>query len=262
MITTASTIGHVEHVMGTAFSFVVEAGSLDEVDVRLAIDAACERLHEADDVFSTWKPDSPISRLRRGEIGIGDCPAEVGVVLDLCRRARRSSRGWFDPWAMPGGVDPTGLVKGWATQEALLVLKKAGVAAAMINGGGDIATFGCRHGGRPWVIGIRDPVDASSCVCVVASPGAVATSGSYERGLHVRDPRTGLGVDELWSVTVAGPDLALADALATGVMAGGMDAVALVEAIPGYSALVIDAQERLLPTDGVPLIVDGDLRCR
>jgi FAD:protein FMN transferase len=260
MIGTSSTIGHVEHVMSTAFSFVVDAGRLDELDVRRAIDAACERLHEADDVFSTWKPDSPVSRLRRGDIGIEDCPGEVGVVLDLCRRAWRLSRGWFDPWAMPGGVDPTGLVKGWATQEALLVLQGCGVAAAMINGGGDVATFGWRHHGRPWVIGIRDPVDAGSCVGVVASPGAVATSGSYERGLHVRHPRTGIGVDDVRSVTVVGPDLALADALATGVMAGGVDAVSLVEAIPGYSALVIDAQGRLLATEGLPLIGAADLR--
>jgi FAD:protein FMN transferase len=260
MIATSPTIGHVEHAMGTAFSFVVEAGPLDELDVRCAIDVACEGLHEADDVFSTFKPDSPVSRLQRGEIGLGDCPGQVTVVLELCRRARRLSGGWFDPWSMPGGVDPTGLVKGWATQEALLVLKTAGVAAAMINGGGDVATFGCRNYDRPWVIGIRDPVDAESCVCAVASPGAVATSGSYERGLHVRDPRTGVGVDELRSVTVVGPDLALADALSTGVMAGGMDAVALVEAIPGYSALVIDALGRFMSTESLPLITAVDLR--
>ncbi len=260
MITASSTIGHVEHAMGTTFSFVVEPGGLDHLDVRSAIDAACERLHDADDVFSTWKSHSPISRLRRDEIGLEECPADVSLVLELCRRARQLSGGWFDPWAMPGGVDPTGLVKGWATQEALLVLKAFGVPAAMVNGGGDIATFGYRHHDRPWVIGIRDPLDAASCVCAVASPGAVATSGSYERGLHVLDPRTGVGADDVQSVTVTGPDLALADALATGVMAGGVDAVSLVEAIPGYNALVIDAQGQLLPSEGLPFIGSGDLR--
>ena len=77
------------------------------------------RLRWVDDVFSTWKPESPVSRLRRGEIGLGDAPPEVAEVLELCRRAREASDGWFDPWAMPGGVDPTGLVKGWAVERAL-----------------------------------------------------------------------------------------------------------------------------------------------
>lgn len=63
-------------------------------------------------------------------------------VLDLCENARRASGGWFDPWAMPAGVDPTGLVKGWAVEQALAVLHEAGMEAAMVNGGGDIAVFG------------------------------------------------------------------------------------------------------------------------
>ena len=148
---------HVEHVMGTAFSFVVHPGGLNRLDVRHAIGSACQWLHHVDEVFSTWKPDSVMSRLRRGEMHVDDAGDDVQTVLELCRGARAVSAGWFDPWALPGGVDPTGLVKGWATQEALSVLKSAGVAAAMINGGGDVATFGQPFPERPWVIGIQDP---------------------------------------------------------------------------------------------------------
>ena len=84
-----------------------------------AVARAQAELRWVDDVFSTWKPESPVSRLRRGEIRLEDAPPEVAEVLELCRRAREASDGWFDPWAMPGGVDPTGLVKGWAAQRAL-----------------------------------------------------------------------------------------------------------------------------------------------
>ena len=76
-------------------------------------------LQRADAVFSTWQPHSPVSRLRRGEITSAQAPAEVCEVLGQCAIARELSGGWFDPWAMPGGLDPTGYVKGWAAQKAL-----------------------------------------------------------------------------------------------------------------------------------------------
>ena len=101
---------------------------LDERNLDRCVDAAESVLHEADGVFSTWKSHSPLSRLRRGELTIGEVPTAVLDVLDECRTARRLSRGWFDPWSLPGGVDPTGLVKGWAAQRALDPLRGQGLS--------------------------------------------------------------------------------------------------------------------------------------
>ena len=128
--------------MGTVVSFSVVPGSQPRQSAARAIGSACAALHRADRVFSTWDPQSPVSRLRRGAATLGELPAEVAQVLDLCEEARRASGGWFDPWSIPGGVDPTGLVKGWAVEQALDILRAAGMAAAMVNGGGDIAVFG------------------------------------------------------------------------------------------------------------------------
>src|ERR1700722_18108903 len=144
---------HVELVMGTAFSFSVLPRARGRGEVLGAISRACRWLHHVDDVFSTWKPDSIISRLRRGEIGADDCGVEVQGVLELCRQAGDMTSGWFDAWGLPGGIDPTGLVKGWAVREAGSVLKSAGVRAAIVNGGGDVATFGRPSPRSPWVIG-------------------------------------------------------------------------------------------------------------
>jgi len=141
-------VRHAEPVMGTVFSFVVYGGDLAEISVRAALGRACDGLHEDDATFSTWHADSPMSRVRRGELALRDAPPEMVEVLVACASARELSGGWFDPWAMPGGVDPTGLVKGWAAERAAAELARWGVAAALINAGGDIVTFGQREPGR------------------------------------------------------------------------------------------------------------------
>ena len=180
-----------------------------------------------------------MSRLRRGDIALDDAPGEVAEVLELCGEARRRTHGWFDPWSMPGGLDPTGLVKGWAAARALAVLVDAGVAGAMVNAGGDVATAGEPAPGAPWRIGVTDPRDRSRLLCAVASPGAVATSGTYERGLHIIDPFCGLPRSACRSATVVGSDLALADALATALSVSGTKG-ASSDPGAGYGGIVVD----------------------
>lgn len=240
---------HVERVMGTAVSFDVRGGTPG------AVAEACRILHTADAVFSTWEPDSPMSRLRRGELSVGEAPGEIAEVLDLCAVAKRMSGGWFDPWAMPGGVDPTGLVKGWAAQRAADSLREAGAEAAMVNAAGDIVTFGEPEPGRPWRLGIRDPREPDRIAWVVAvRDGAVATSAAYERGDHVLDPHTGAPARAALSATVTGPDLTLADALATGLLAAGVAGLPLIDVLPGYNALLVEPGGETRLTDEFPLL--------
>src|SRR5487761_2041731 len=99
-------------------------------------------LHRVDDVFSTWKLDSPLSQYRRGEITLADTPPEIPEVLDQCAYAKEITEGWFDPWSLPGGVDPTGYVKGWAAQGALTMLARLGAVGAIVNAAGDVAVTG------------------------------------------------------------------------------------------------------------------------
>jgi thiamine biosynthesis lipoprotein len=150
-------IVHAEPVMGTVVSFHIAPGELARSEARGALESACRRLHELDAIFSTWDPDSPMSLLRSGRLALGDAPPEIPLVLELCRQASELSKGWFDPWAMPGGVDPTGLVKGWAVERAVDVLHTTGVEVAMVNGGGDVALLGRSPAGGPWRIAIRHP---------------------------------------------------------------------------------------------------------
>ena len=196
-------------------------------------------LRRADAVFSTWQPHSPISRLRRGEITSAQAPAEVSEVLQQCAIARELSGGWFDPWAMPGGLDPTGYVKGWAAQKALGAFRASGICGAIVNAAGDIASLGGLGSGQPFRIGIADPFSPRRLVEVVYLTGAIATSGTYERGHHLIDPHTGRPSARAASASVTGPDLGLADALATAVAVAGAPGLDLVEALDGYEALII-----------------------
>jgi len=248
-------LGRVHAVMGTMVSFDVRVGEAETDAALVALSRASARLDRADALFSTWKPNSPMSLLRREAISLAEAPAEIGEVLGLCELARDLSGGWFDPWCMPGGLDPTGLVKGWAAGRALAELRAAGVRGAMVSAGGDLATFGSPEPGQPWRIGVRDPWAIDRVACVIESPGAVATSGCYERGDHMIEPRTGRAETRCKSATVAGPELWLADALATGLLVAGPDGLAMIEAIDGYEGYVIEETACALATSSFPFAI-------
>lgn len=210
-------------------------------------------LHRADAIFSTWRPDSPVSRLRRGEITSAQAPAEVAEILDRCAVARDLSGGWFDPWAVPGGFDPSGYVKGWAAQNALAAFHASDICGVLVNAAGDIASTGGMGGGRPFRIGIADPRSPLRLAEVVELDGAIATSGTYERGEHLIDPHSGRPAARAASASVTGPDLALADALATAVAVAGEPGLALIDQLDGYEALVINPDGSKRRTERFPI---------
>ncbi len=237
--------------MGTVVSFTVFT---DSGDADSMIRRACAGLHRDDRMFSTWKPESPMSRFRAGQLDAADLTPEISAVLDRCRELRTMTGGWFDPWAMPGGVDPTGMVKGWAAQRALDTLVEGGATAAMVNAGGDLAAAGTPPGEPGWRIGIRHPWQPVAFAAVVTVCGAVATSGDYERPGQLLDPATGSVSRRAASATVVGPDLAVADALATALAVGGSDMFERFDAIPGYEAYLIGADGAEASTPGMPFV--------
>lgn len=248
-----------EPVMGTVVSFDLRAAGLSRARTDAALAHARHVLHEADRVFSLYRPRSPISRVRAGRLAVADGPVEIAEVLALCAQVRDLSDGWFDPWRLPGGLDPSGLVKGWAAERAAAVLRRAGVGAAMVNAAGDVAVFGRPVADRGWRIGIRSPEAADRLVCVIDAEAAVATSGRYERGDHVIDPHSGRPARGARSASVHGPSLAVADALATGLLAAGPPGLAWVRRA-GYEALLVDSTGAVIHSDGFPVV--GGVRRR
>jgi thiamine biosynthesis lipoprotein len=240
--------------MGTVFSFDVRGG--EPAAVRAAVDAAVAGLHRVDEVFSTYRADSQVSRLARGELTVGACVPEVAEVLELAVEAERVSDGWFST-SYRGRLDPTGIVKGWAVERAARRIAAAGATGVNVNGGGDVQVLGTPGAGRPWRVGVADPLRPGGLAAVVSAAAAaelaVATSGTAERGAHIVDPRTGRSaVTDLVSVTVVAPRLTWADCWATAAFArGSREGLRWLESLDGVEALLVTAEDEVRCTGGL-----------
>ncbi|MHC3471980.1 FAD:protein FMN transferase [Streptomyces sp. 7R007] len=241
--------------MGTVFSIDVRGG--EPAAVQAALTEVVAQLHHADRVFTTYRDDSQLSRLARGELTVGECGPEVAEVLELGAEAERVSDGWFS-MRYQGRLDPTGIVKGWAAERAARRLAAVpGVLGVSLNGGGDVQLLGTPGPQRPWRVGVSDPLRPGGLAAVVSAAGtdelAVATSGTAERGAHIVDPRTGhSAVTDLVAVTVVAPKLTWADCWATAAFAmGSREGLRWLESLPGVEALLITAGDEVRCTGGL-----------
>ena len=218
------------HTWGTVIFIDASSSSITEPQIQASIDRVRDFLYFVDEIFSTYKEQSEVSRLRRGEITITNCCADLQKVWQLCLDAKSYSDGFFDPWCVEGGFDPSGYVKGWASDRAISMMKADGVEHIQINSAGDLSLAGGVEPGKPWSIGIRHPEEAQTVVKVFdITDGAIATSGTYERGSHIKDPHTGLIAIGARSATVYGPDGGIADALATALIVAGKEGAYLFQ---------------------------------
>lgn len=198
--------------LGLPFSLHVRDAPAEVVDA--AVGRIRIQLERVDRVFSTYRPDSDVIRMRAGT-RIEDVDPDVALVLELAATAHRITGGLFDVRDGPE-LDPSGVVKGWAAGAAFA---DSGLSPfpGYLNAGGDLAV-----NGGPWRIGIEHPADPTGLLTVLAvTGGAVATSGSAHRGCHLWDPRTGEPVMKPWQATVVGPELVWADILATAAAVAG-----------------------------------------
>lgn len=179
-----------------------------------------------DERFSTFKTRSEVNQIRRGELKIEDASPEMKLVWNKSLELRELTQRAFDPWAVPGGFDPSGFVKGWAAQESLRFFAENDINHIQINAGGDVVVRGGIDENTPWTIGIRHPDFTDEIAeSYELFDGAIASSGTYERGAHIIDPRVGVPAVGSRAATVMGPDAGIADALATALVVDGRDSV-------------------------------------
>ena len=141
------------------------------------------------------------------------------------------------------------LGEGYATDKCRDMLLAKGVKAGIINGSGDMSTWGKHPNGKPWNIGITNPFHPEKLVAVVPlKQDAVTTSGSYEKFVvfngkrysHIINPATGYPATGLCSVTVFGPNAETANGLSTSLMVLGKTAgLLLLNKYADYSCIMI-----------------------
>ncbi|WP_094568646.1 FAD:protein FMN transferase [Mucilaginibacter xinganensis] len=148
-----------------------------------------------------------------------------------------------------------GIGKGYAADKAKNLLQQRGVASGIVNAAGDLVTWGTQPSGKAWTIAIADPDQSSTPFSTLnISNMAIATSGNYEkyavingkRYSHTIDPKTGLPVGGIKSVSIICPSAELADAMATPVMVMGVKVgLDLINQLPQMACVIIDDYSRV-----------------
>jgi thiamine biosynthesis lipoprotein len=255
------TFRYVEHAMGMPISLAIRGRHAADDKGRAAWAEAVAMLHETDCVFSTYRVDSFVSKLGRGEIALDDCPPEVAEVLALGEAARRQSRGAFRVRRVDADgraiLDPSGVVKGWAVERAAAPIRALKSTDFCLSAGGDLLCRTLDPHAAPWRIGIEDPHDTGRLVAVVpVCTGAVATSGTAHRGNHLVDARTGRPPAGVASVTVVAASLIWADIDATAAFVQGHQAARWLQTRSGRTGLVVwaDGSTTQVASRGTPSV--------
>ena len=250
---------HIELAMGTGFSFRGRS-SLSDSDTSIVLNQACAILHEADRIFSLYKPESPLSRLARGETSVAECPPVVNEIWDACESWEQATDGWFSAFTPEHTFDPSGLVKTWAANRAAEFVLERGISDFTLNAGGDVMISDGVTEAIDWRMGISKPVSIAAedagvltVIDLHRTPfRAMATSGSAERGLHIWNPKAGgrEPAKEFVQVSVIARDIVTADVWATAAFAEGERAIEHLNRINDVEALFVYSDGELAATNG------------
>ena len=154
-----------------------------------------------------------------------------------------------------------GIGKGYAADRAKAVLVQLGVQSGIVNASGDLITWGRQANQQPWTIGIAHPDNARAAFSWLnISDLAIATSGNYEKYVlingkkysHTINPKTGMPVTGIKSVTVISPYAEIADAMATPVMVMGVQAgLNLINQIDHLGCIIVKDNNNIYSTKNI-----------
>ncbi len=222
-----------------------------------ALDAVFEYFTAIDARFSTYKPQSEIMKINRGELKKNEYSEEMKEIFNLAERTEKDTNGYFSIIRPDGVIDPSGIVKGWAIWNAATLVERMGYENYFIDVGGDIQSKGIDAEGRAWTIGIRNPFDSKEIIKAICPQGrGVATSGTAARGQHIYDPhKPERAIEDIVSITVIGPDVYEADRFATAAFAMGENGILFIEQLPGFEGYQINANAVATMTSGFSQLI-------
>jgi len=243
--------------MGMPVNIMI-AGDVYELKQKKDIESIFSYLRKVDERFSTYKINSEISMINRGEVAADEVSSEMRKVLALCEQTKKETNGYFDIH-INGKLDPSGLVKGWAIDNAAQLLRKQKYHNFFIEIAGDVQVFGHNEQGKKWRVGIQNPFQPGEIIKVVHLENCgIATSGNYERGEHIHNPVTNKPATAIASFTVIGPNVYEADRFATAAFAMGEAGLAFVESRPNLQGYMITKDQKAYWTTGFEIYVETD----
>ncbi len=226
---------------------------IDGENPREAINTVFDYFTYVDQTFSTYKDQSEISKINRGLIKFADYSPDMKTVFELSEKTKQETDGYFDIVNNKGSFDPSGLVKGWAIFNAGELLKNLGFQQFFIEAGGDIQVQGMNVKNQPWSIGIKNPFKTTEIVKAVflKNNEGIATSGSYERGGHIYNPKDRKEqLAKIVSLSVIGSNIYEADRFATAAFAMQEQGIYFIEKLKGFEGYAIDNQGLATMTSG------------
>lgn len=159
-------------------------------------------------------------------------------------------------------IDLGGIAKGYATDQAIAILKSKGITSALVNAGGAVCVIGKKPDGSSWRVGVQDPRDSDGIAAKLALSNWISmeTSGDYQRYFikdgtrfaHILDPRTGVQPREVASVTIVGPDASYGEVLGKALFVMGIQkGTELLKQFPGNEAIFIGLDGKITVTSGL-----------
>lgn len=223
------------------------------VDEKIFQDAF-DYLRYIDEKFSPFKQNSEVTKINNKQSLAGlagkrlKMSKDMKLILNLAEGTKKETDGYFDIYRN-GYMNPSGIVKGWAIYRSSQILKNLGYKNFFIDVGGDIQTCGLNDQGEKWRVGIRNPFKLDEHVKILhLSDEGVATSGTYERGNHIYNPKGEM--DSIVSLTVVGPNVYEADRFATPAFAMGSEGIRFIEKQKGLEGYMIDCNGIATMTSG------------
>lgn len=234
-----------EFVMGMTAIITIADKNSKESDIAKVF----EYFHYIDEKFSPYKKTSELEKINNGKIKKSNCSREMKKILTLSEKTKKETGGYFDI-KIDGKIDPSGIVKGYAINQASKMLKKMGYKNFTVEIAGDIQICG-KNKNRKWKIGIQNPFNVGEIIKIVyLSNKGIATSGTYTKGNHIVDPVKKVAADEISSVTVIGPDVFEADRFATAAFAMGEKGIVFLNKLAGFEGYLVKKNKVGVMTPG------------
>lgn len=156
-----------------------------------------------------------------------------------------------------------GIGQGFIADKVKELLAAKGCTSGIINVSGDINAWGKQPDGKPWTVGIVNPLNKNKIFATFPlENSSVETSGNYEKFVvfngirysHIIDTRTGYPATGVASVSVFAKQTEIADALATGIFVLGVEVgLDLVNQLKGIECIIVDDKGKIHSSKGIDI---------